>query len=259
MSTDSSGSVDILIQVVTCPDAPLPRRLSAERQLEAMARDFPGVIVEGYAPQNAHVKDIYDRGANRRAMNRPLSGAETAAYATHRKAWRGLLDSPYEASLVLEDDFLIENSEMFLEALTRAPAVCQGRDIVKLFDFPKSGGNLIVRTVTVGPLKLVQWRYPTAGAGAYFITRNGASKLLSREKIFRPVDEDFKYFWEKCLSVWSLVPSPISENGSNLGGSLIDASRKKAKSRRLPDRLRGNLIRLHWKLNCYWRNRPGGG
>ncbi len=159
---------------------------------------------------------------------------------------------------MLEDDFGIRDSDRLAGAIARADELLSGRDIVKLYDFPRSGRQDYAAIRDVGPLRLGKWRYPSAGTVAYLISRDGAQKLLRRRSVFRPVDEDFKYFWELDLDVWSMVDPPVAEIGAGVGGSTLDAGRKAAKSRRTIDRLRGNLIHLSWRINCYWRSRDNG-
>jgi len=244
----------VVVRILTCADSLSARLTSAHRQLENAAEHHRIEVVEGFVPGDVGLDALYDADRNRRAMNRPLAAREIAVYGTHRKAWTAIRDGSAPAGLVLEDDFAVVNATAFADALRQAGDLTRGCDIVKLFDFQKAGTNRVVARRIVGGIALVRWRYPTAGAVAYLMTRRGAAKLLGRERVYRPVDEDMKYFWELDLDVWSVVPSPVAEGSASLGGSLIDADRRAAKSRAIGDRLRGNLIRLHWKLNCRWRN-----
>lgn len=252
MSRSSRGAV--AVKVLTCSDSPEMRLASARRQLSFISERHSVEVVRGFVPGDAGLEGLYDRVRNRRAMNRRLSDREIAVYGTHRLAWKSIRNGPAPVGVVVEDDFAITDRRRFAEIVDEAARICSGRGVVKLFDFPKTGANPVVATFAAGSVQLVRWRYPTAGLVAYMITRDTAAKLLARERVFRPVDEDLKYFWEMDLDVWSVSPSPVGEQSDTLGGSLIDHDRRAAKSRVISDRLRGNLIRLHWKLNCRLRN-----
>lgn len=253
MSASEPGA--LLALILTCAASPPARVAAARQRAAAMQTSVRAEFVDGYVAGDAAAEAIYDARANRLWVNRPLSASEIAAYATHRLAWRRLVESGEPFGLVLEDDFRIADPDRFADAVARATDLCAGRDIVKLFDFRKRTPGPIVACAEIGPLTLAKWRYPTAGAVAYLITRAGAAKLLARGGVFRPIDEDFKYFWELDLDIWSVLDGPVEEDSPALGGSLIDAERKAAKSRGLFDRLRGNLIKLTWRMNCYLRSR----
>ena len=82
--------------------------------------------------------------------------------------------------------------------------------MVKLFSLDKNPKILSSRIIAKD-LKIVQpYKIPTCLIG-YALTKKGARKLISRHsRIFRPVDEDLKYFWETGLRVSLIVPSPVS-------------------------------------------------
>jgi GR25 family glycosyltransferase involved in LPS biosynthesis len=247
--TDAAGD-GLAIQVLTCRSAPKARMHSANRQLAGIADHFPISVVDGNIPDDAALEALYDAGTNRRRTNRSLSRSEIAVYATHRTAWQNLLANGHDCCLILEDDFGIRDRVAFDATIRSWKMLCSHGDIIKLFDFLKGYENKPAYAHQAGLLNLVKWRNPTAGAVAYFITRRGAEKMLARSRIFRPIDEDFKHFWELGLHVWSVTPSPVAEISAALGGSLIDGDRKLTKSRKLTDRLRGNLINVHRKLLC---------
>ncbi len=246
---------NINIQVLSCENSNAMRLQSVTKQLLGIVDEYDVDILNGIVPGNPECGLRYDRLRNRKVMNRRLSATEIAAYLSHRNAWQNLLNSPYSYSMILEDDFKIENHDQFHLALANCELLCDGSDIIKLFDFPNSKPNPVYATREVGGLKVVSWRYPTAGAVAYIISKQGAEKLLVRDKIFRPVDEDFKNPWELDLIVDSLVPSIVSEISYHLGGSLIDDDRINIKSRKIWDRIRGNLLKISWKLRCYFSRR----
>lgn len=201
--------------------------MSARRQLDAI--DWPFSFVEGLTAHHLETTRLYDAELNRKRSKRPLAPAEVAAYASHRKALSQLLVSDAAVALVLEDDFCLTE-----------PAALQGRittllqspvdwDILKLFDFSQRPA---VESVAVGDMTIVSHGSPTAGMVGYLITRRGAERLLSRNMIYRQIDEDIKFFWELGLRVLSVHPNLVSEISNQLGGSLIERQRSELRFKR---------------------------
>jgi len=89
----------------------------------------------------------------------------------------------------------------------------------------------------------------------YVLSRNGARKLLAKEKLFRQIDEDFKHPWEFGLDIWSLTPNLVTENSRALGGSLLEAERLAIKRthRSFVISMKGNYLTVRRKLLglCY--------
>lgn len=201
--------------------------MSASRQLDAI--DCPFSFVEGLTVHDPETTRLYDAELNRKRSKRPLAPTEVAAYASHRKALSQLLESDAEVALVLEDDFRLTEPNAFqsrIAALWQSPV---DWDILKLFDFSQ---RRAVESVAVGDMAIVSHGSPTAGMVGYLITRRGAERLLSRNMIYRQIDEDIKFFWELGLRVLSVHPNLVSEISDQLGGSLIERQRSEVKLKR---------------------------
>lgn len=243
MSTARRAPSPLLVQIITCGKTSDRRLDTALRALGTLDRDLDIAIVSGFVADDPIVDTLYDGRLNGRYAKRPISRTEIAVYASHRLAWSKLLESGHAGALVLEDDFGLRDPDKLVRIIDRRSAVLgEGRDIVKLFDFEKRGSNRPAFKRQIGCIDLVKWRAPTAGMVAYLISRSGAEKLLVRERIFRQVDEDTKYFWELGLDIWSVPGNPIGEIAGALGGSVVDAERKSMKSRNLAQSLWGNWI-----------------
>ena len=229
------------------------------RQLGGLSLAVESAFVDGFVGEDSIVDALYDGAANARNCKRGLSRAEIGIYASHRLAWQRLLDRGDAAALLLEDDFFFRDPAL-VEAILRnwKALLGDGRDIVKLFDFERRSSNVAVFAERVAGIDLVKWRSPTAGMVAYLISREGARKLLARGRIFRPVDEDIKYFWELGLNVWSTLGNPVTEISGDLGGSLVNDERERLKQRVLIRSLWGNLLTLDRKFRtrlCLARER----
>lgn len=237
-----------LILVVTCASAPAARRESAARQL---AQHFPGhqaEFVEGFVGTDPEIAGLYDPTTNRRRSKRPLTPAEIAVYAGHRKAMQRLLSSGSECALIFEDDFRIDAPNVVSAAAAGASRLLsQGRNVIKLFDFPSRHEYVAKDRIVVEGIELVRWRSARAGTVAYLISRAGARGFLSRGRVFRAIDEDLKYFWELGLDVWSVPGNPVVDASDTLGGSLVDAERRSNRERNLWRSIYGNLLTIHRK------------
>ena len=249
MSGADAPSCLPLIQIVTCARSADLRLKSALELLRTLGPDIKVDVVHGFIAEDAVVDALYDSGANRRRTKRPLSRTEIAVYASHRLAWRKLLEGGDAAALVLEDDFSLRDPALVATIMRNTAAVlADGRDLVKLFDFGKRGHNPPAFTERAGDVELVKWRKPTAGMVAYLISRKGAEKLLARDRIFRQIDEDTKYFWELDLDIWSVPGNPVEEISDELGGSIVDAERESMKARRILRSIWGNVVTADRKL-----------
>lgn len=251
MSTADSAGGAFPVFVLTCSKSPAERLLSARRQLDALSVPLDVRIVDGFLGDDPQIETFLDRRQARWRTKRQMSGAEVAIYGGHRKVWRQLIESTAEAALVLEDDFTITDEPVVIAAIMQARSLLSdGRHIVKLFDFEKRRETGVFERLRVGGVEIVRWQSPTAGAVAYLMSREAAVRLLSRERVFRPVDEDFKYWWEFGLGIWSVRGNPVVDGSRMLGGSLVEADRERMKSRSFARSLWGNLLTLDRK----WRN-----
>lgn len=256
MTAPEAGNGGMAIYVLTCARSPNARTDSAMAQLSRFKRQCPelvALLVDGYVDTDAEVDRIYHPGRNRIWSKRSLTRSEIATYATHRKAWRQLIESGHDAALVLEDDFLITDQASVQNYLERfAELLSDGRNLIKLFDFPNRSKSERGRSAEVAGTRLTKWYRPRAGMVAYLISRDGAERLLARERVFRVVDEDIKYFWELGLDIWSMPGNPVEDNGEALGGSLLTAARDGNRQRHLGQSIKGNILTLHRKIRNHF-------
>jgi GR25 family glycosyltransferase involved in LPS biosynthesis len=205
-------------------------------------------IVDGFVSTDPEVDTLFDHERARSWSKRIPSRAEIAAYATHRLAWKTLLDDGRDFALILEDDFLLRDPALVKTALDGAPALlADGRNLIKLFDFPRDQSSSGIR-IEIGTIPLVKWPRTRAGLVGYILSREGAERRLERQKIFRVVDEDIKFFWELGLDIWSVPGNPVIETAGTLGGSLLEEERQKNRKRSPMRSLRGMLLALHRDL-----------
>lgn len=231
------------------------RRFSSAHQLSVLAADF--TFIPGYAPDDPEVDISYSRTLNHALMKRPLSRGEIAAYLSHRRALTAFLKTNAEFAIILEDDFGAVNPDRFAEHISKLMQAPAQWDLVKLFDYGRRKSSRA--RLDLGSVELVEYRSPTAGMVAYLVRRSGAQKLTERSFIFRPIDEDIKFYWEIDLYAFSAFPNLVSEISETLGGSQIEPERARLRSNRsLRRSIRGTFIEFRRLLNHHWSRRRYG-
>lgn len=231
------------------------RRLSAAHQLKVLAADF--TFIPGCPPDDPEVDIGYSSTLNHALMKRPLSRGEIAAYLSHRRALTAFLKTNAEFAIILEDDFSAANPDRFAEHIFKLMQAPVQWDLVKLFDYGRRKSSRA--RLDLGSIELVEYRSPTAGMVAYLVRRSGAQKLTERRFIFRPIDEDIKFYWETDLYSFSAYPNLVSEISETLGGSQIEPERALLRSNRsLRRSIRGTVIETRRLLIHFWNRRRYG-
>lgn len=221
------------------------RRRSARHQLRALGLESRFIM--GADQGDDGILALYSPVRNLLLARRSMTRGEIAVYEGHRRAWRAFLETESEYALILEDDFYVPDRARFLCAIDDCLSRPSGWDIVKFFDFRPKRVRCRLR---LGETALVTYKYAASGAVAYLISRDAATRLLTRRRIFRPVDEDFSWAWEFGLRIWSTEPNLVEEISHQLGGSHLERARRHNKTRRNAVRpVWANVIQA-WKLCC---------
>lgn len=250
MHPETNTTDKTAVLILTCKRSPPGRVEHASRQATTHFSRDQVRIVEGYISSDTEVDRLFDQARARIWSKDCPSRSEIAAYATHRLAWKTLLDGPCEHALILEDDFHLEDPALIKAAVDQAPALlANGRHMIKLFDYPRDRSKGVGIEMNIGSIPLVKWQRTRAGLVGYLLSREGARRLLQRQKVFRVVDEDIKFFWEIGLDIWSIPGNPVREIASNLGGSLLEAERSRKRARTLLRSIKGILLACHRDLH----------
>ena len=81
-------------------------------------------------------------------------------------------------------------------------------DYIKLAEYPLKRQHLY--SINTGGFSRVIYNKVPAMACAKAVSRVGAMKLLRHsDRVFRPIDIDLKYWWEKDIDVFGLLPCPV--------------------------------------------------
>lgn len=188
-------------------DSDVKRRLHVTAQLHSLglpATRIPGVVWRDL-PGDAQGR-LYSQQQNARGYPRPLVDGEKGCYTSHLRACEHLLAGTDPALVVLEDDVtLAPNLPQVLEALEQMP---HGWDVIKLYSRSHEQ-PLRQRSLCANHSLVVYRRVPSMATG-YVLSRSGAHKLLvSRQPFGRPVDVDFRYWWESGLRIYGVYPAVV--------------------------------------------------
>ena len=175
---------------------------SAKKQLHKLGLDaerFSAIYGKNLSP--AEVIACYDPALNQKKFRRPLSPGEIGCYLSHRTLWQRMVDENIAMAFILEDDIDLE-----AEFLTVLEKITQLKhwDMIKLAD-DRAGTGEQKKDLGDG-YQLVNFAKVPNCTTAYALTLEGAKKLLSRPKFFRPVDVDLQFYPELNLTVYSILP-----------------------------------------------------
>jgi glycosyl transferase family 25 len=177
--------------------------------------------------------------------NAGLGPGEIGCYASHLGLYGKIVEERVEGPvLVLEDDAQL--GSRLPEVLANLHSLPKGWDIVRLSGMPHSA-YVSIASLTREISVVRYWRIPTRTTG-YFINRQGAERILfAKKRRFRPVDHDLRRSWGIDISIYGLIPPPISHGEAP---SLIDRighrnKKKGGKSLKEKAIQLGDALRIH--------------
>lgn len=235
------------------------RLRNCEKQFLELGLDFQLIdAVNGRNLSQQEIDNVYDSKKNKRLYKAPLVPSEIGCYLSHYNAWEKIANGPKEGGFVFEDDFnAADNLANVIKVLSEDSI--NDWDIVKLFSLNQNPKALSIREINKR-LKIVHpYKIPTCMT-AYALTKDAARKLISRHSgVFRPVDEDLKYFWETGLRVSLIVPPPVTIGDQSVSLSTIGYDRKLASRKlgklNLKKIFRGILYRVRYQFLLFYYNK----
>ena len=219
---------------MSAPDSPVARLHSAAAQLAILG--WKHVVITGHGPADPEIASGYSRWRNLLLCKRSLSNREIAAYLGHRLIWRRIVDDGHDYALVLEDDFVCTDRDLAAQVMASAPALMADWHMLKLFDFRARRPDAVFLH---GGLQLAVYARPNSGLVGYFISRECCEALLASTTVYRPADEEIRYWFSTRIRICSVLPNVVTDNSDVLGGSLIEADREGIRSQR-------NVVRSIW-------------
>lgn len=149
---------------------------------------------------------VPERLAPQFASTAALTSGEIGCYASHLLAAEQIVARGLPFALIMEDD--VEVGLDFFEVAERAIAQCPpGWDEISLCG-ARLGKGIHKAVGTVDSRRLVKFFRAPKGLGAYLLSYNGALRLLSPRRRFRPVDVDMHYSCGMDWDSYGVVPPP---------------------------------------------------
>lgn len=215
-------------------------------QLSRHGLDFERIEgVDGRKLDKTSLEDFHPSWASGYFMR--LTPAEIGCYLSHVKAVNRILELGLERALILEDDFVLcENFSSRLHALLKETADSDF-DQIRL-----EGENtrfLVERTLSSGD-QIVRYKHPLTRAMAILWTHQGARKFLDvAHPIRRPVDVQFKHWWEGDLHIAYAKPQLVAEH--RISSSLSTIGRRKVRG--MLGQVRRIAYCLHFSMEGHLR------
>ncbi len=186
------------------------RRDSLSQSLDSIDMDY--TIIEGIDGRKFDVQNhpSYDIKKRHRYFGRDLLGGELGCLLSHKKALETLANSDLPYAVIFEDDAVIGND--FASCISAITALDPLPDLVRFIGKEKVYKTKHKPLKDLGNgIKLVRTQGTPGGAYAYFITKQGAQKLLKHlQKIYIPVDTIMGHAWENGIDNLITIPSPVT-------------------------------------------------
>ncbi|WP_367718461.1 glycosyltransferase family 25 protein [Nitratireductor sp. GISD-1A_MAKvit] len=200
--------------------------------------------VDGQAIANEELARYAGKALHEPAYPFVLRKSEIACFLSHRKAWRMIVEEGLDAGLIIEDDVALD-AALFPRCLEMAERACKGKAYVQ-FRISRIRGNFrdVLRD---DEIRLVAPDVTQLGTVAQLVTREAAAHLLDlTERFDRPVDTFLQMRWVTGIVPQCVVPSGVSDQSSEIGGSTISASGKTESSA-------GERLKREWNRFVYRR------
>ncbi|MFC5585502.1 glycosyltransferase family 25 protein [Nitratireductor kimnyeongensis] len=225
----------------------LKRATARRAQVERLMADLP---VENHVVDAVDGQDLGDEEIGQRygkRLHQPvypftLKKSEIACFLSHRKVWRMIVERGLDAGLIVEDDVALD-MPLFERCLELAKRACTGKAYVQFRISPVRGSAR--ELAREGDVRLVAPEVSQLGTVAQLVTREAAEHLLAlSERFDRPVDVFLQMRWVTGIAPCCVVPSGISDQSAEIGGSTVNVS---GKDKRGP----GERLRREWKRFVY--------
>lgn len=147
-----------------------------------------------------------------------IGGGELGCFLSHRAAWQRIIDQGWDHALIVEDD-AEPVSELWQDVLTLLARQPLAEMYIRLPAKAREKGAEIDRE---GQAALILPRRVGLQTVAQVVGRSAAARLLNASgTIDRPVDTFLQMHWITGQRIHSILPCPVRELTSELGGSTI--------------------------------------
>ncbi|MFH6954753.1 glycosyltransferase family 25 protein [Pseudoalteromonas sp. XMcav1-K] len=180
--------------------------------------------IDGTKLTNAEIQAHYSSQLNSKQYYRNLGYGEIGCFLSHRLAWQKIIEQKLPYAIVLEDDFQLAGdlSAVFstIESLTFE------WQLLKLAAYQNRTRPIKATKQVNEKFDLVLHKKPLTGCCAQAITYHAAKQLLAISEQFGcPVDTQIQRTWQTGVSVYSLMPFMIEQDGK-VGSEITAACQK---------------------------------
>ncbi|WP_281358587.1 glycosyltransferase family 25 protein [Alteromonas ponticola] len=182
------------------------RMVNMTSQFSTQSIDFERISAVDGASISEDVIARYYSLSSPLKYHKQLNKGEICCYLSHRKVWQKMVDEQIPQAIILEDDVdIVGDLSAVADTL---PSMVDDWDYIKLAEHTRRRG--VVHSESVNPFTRVIYDKIPARTCAQAVSLSGARKLLAAsEKIYRPIDIDLQYWWEKDLNIFGLQPYPV--------------------------------------------------
>lgn len=194
--------------VITLEDAQVRRDVISAR-LQALGIPFDFVPGVDGRKLDVPTHPGYDSFKRNIFFGRDLSNGELGCVLAHRNACRHVLETGYEAALVLEDDALLTDD--LPRVIADLMTMRERWDLVRFLGRKKNyRASRLIAPLPYGGAHLARPLGTPGGAYGYLLNPRAARRLLEfTERIWLPIDTLHGMTWHTGLATLSVVPSPI--------------------------------------------------
>jgi glycosyl transferase family 25 len=168
--------------------------------------------------------ELYSDSLNEKQFHVSLVAGEKGCYASHHKAWAGMVENGLPAMVVLEDD--VRLTPELTKVIAAVETLEIPWDMIKLIGRDKE--KIRARRPLVEGVDLIDYkRVPSLTAG-YIISREGALKLMRKRKPFgRPIDVDLRFWWECDLRIMGVSPACLILDDTSFTSTIGQKNRQR--------------------------------
>lgn len=196
------------IFIISLPEAEERRAeiCSALNKLKLEHSIFEGVDGRGF---DVTTHPDYDRDNRLKYFGRDLLGGEIGCFLSHKHVMEKIIADDLPYAVVLEDDAVVLYS--LPPVLNSLVSMNKVPDFVRFLGSKKVNNSKHTKIAKLtDEIDLTVLRTTPGGAHGYFITKEGALKLLKHmDKIFIPIDTLMGYSWQTGVDNLATIPSPI--------------------------------------------------
>ncbi|WP_100914058.1 glycosyltransferase family 25 protein [Pseudoalteromonas spongiae] len=203
-------------------DKSTERLKKSSERLAAQNIQFERIqAIDGTKLTDTEIQAHYSSQLNSKQYYRNLGYGEIGCFLSHRLAWQKIVEQKLHYAIVLEDDFQLAGD--LSAVFSTIESLKFDWQLLKLAAYQNRTRPIKATKQVNEQFDLVLHKKPLTGCCAQAITYHAAKQLLAiTEQFGCPVDTQIQRTWQTGVSVYSLMPFMIEQDGKV--GSEITAA-----------------------------------